>query len=207
MTRPNTTSLRETPSAVRMACRALRRGYTLIEVLIVVAVLGLAAALLIPSLAGRGDFDTQAAVRALIADISFAQSDALSNQEFRRVQFFEDGTGWCLLRVAEADLAEPFDAASAEYVRDPLATGANAGAYVVRLGNDARFGSVRIESASIDGSARFITFDEIGGTVGSSGLPGTGGAIVLRSPDAAYRLDLSPLTGKVRVTRLPNAGE
>lgn len=191
--------------AIAAIRRGARRGYTLIEVLIVVTVLGLAAALLIPSMSGRGDFDTQAAVRALIADISFAQSDALSNQGFRRLHFFDDGTGWCLVRVAEDALDEDFDPASADYVRDPLATGANGGAYVVRLGQDARFGSVRVESVAIDGAARCVTFDELGGTVGASGLPGTGGSIVLRSPDAAYRLDLSPLTGKVRVTRLPNA--
>ena len=197
------TALRLLPLA-RALRRRVHRASTLIELLIVIAVLGLAAAVLIPSMSGRGDFDTQAAVRALIADISFAQSDALANQGFRRIYFYADGTGWCLMRVAEADLSEDFDAVTADYLTDPLMSGANDGVYAVRLGNDDRFGSVRIESVALDGDTRQLTFDELGGSVGAAGIPGTGGAIVLRSPDAAYRLDLSPLTAKIRVTRLPN---
>jgi len=84
--------------------RALRKGYTLIEVLIVVTILGLAGALLVPYLSSKGDFDTQSAVRTLIADISFAQSDALANQGFRSVYFYPDGTGWCLVRASEDSL-------------------------------------------------------------------------------------------------------
>ncbi len=197
------TALRNTPLARALQARA-RRAYTLIELLIVVAVLGLAAAVLIPSMSGRGDFDTQAAVRALIADISFAQSDALAHQGFRRIYFYDDGSGWCLTRVAEADLGDDFDAVTADYLTDPLMGSSTGGTYAVRLGADDRFGSVRIESVELDGNTRQLTFDELGGSVGAAGIPGTGGAIVLRSPDAAYRLDLSPLTAKIRVTRLPN---
>ncbi len=179
-----------------------RRAYTLIELLIVVAILGLAAALLIPSMSGRGDFDTQAAVRTLIADINFAQSDALANQGFRRLHFFDDGTGWCLLRVDEAALSTPFDPSTAEYLHDPLAGARKGGNYVLSLPEDDRFATVRVEGVAIDGGGRDITFDELGGTVATGGLPGTGGTLILRSPDAAYRLQLSPITGKVRVTRL-----
>jgi prepilin-type N-terminal cleavage/methylation domain-containing protein len=183
----------------------LRRAYTLVEVLIVVAVLGLAAAVLVPSMSGRGDFDTQAAVRALIADITFAQSDALANQELRRVHFYEDGSGWCLIRVDESELGEPFDPSTADYLHDPLQGSASDGAYAVRLTDGGRYASVRVMGVSIDGGGRNITFDELGGTVAPGGLPGTGGTLILRSPDAAYRLEISALTGKVRVMRLADA--
>jgi prepilin-type N-terminal cleavage/methylation domain-containing protein len=186
--------------------RVIRRGYTLIEVLIVVTILGLAGALLVPYLSSKGDFDTQAAVRALIADITFAQSDALANQGFRRVHFFDDGTGWCLVRVAEEDLAEPFDPAVADYVYDPLASNAERGSYIVNLQERQRFSSVRVQTVDLDGGTRALTFDELGGTVGAGGLPGTGGRIVLTSPQATYQVDVSPVTGKVRVTRLAGAG-
>ena len=94
----------------------IRRGYTLIEVLIVVTILGLAASLLVPYLSSKGDFDTQSAVRTLIADISFAQSDALANQGFRSVYFYPDGTGWCLVRAGEDTLGDEFDPASPRIV-------------------------------------------------------------------------------------------
>lgn len=182
--------------------RSIRRGYTLIEVLIVVTILGLAGALLVPYLGSKGDFDTQSAVRTLIADISFAQSDALANQGFRRVQFFEDGTGWCLVRVDEDNLGATFDPATADYVYDPLASSSERGAYVVDLRDRQAFSSVRVYSVSIDGGRRALTFDELGGTVAPGGVPGSGGKVILTSPEASYELDISAVTGKVRVTRL-----
>jgi prepilin-type N-terminal cleavage/methylation domain-containing protein len=181
---------------------AARRAYTLIEVLIVVAILGLAAAVLIPSMSGRGDFDTQAAVRALISDISFAQSDALANQSFRRIHFYEGGTGWCLVKLAEDELAQEFDPETADFVVDPLKGAARGGTYAIDFVQDDRYASVRVEGVSIDGGKRDITFDELGGTLTSAGPPGRGGTLILRSPDAAYRLEIAPVTGKVRVTRL-----
>ena len=68
------------------------RSYTLIELIMVMAVLALAAALLVPNIVGSDTMRAQAAVRLLIADLRFAQSDALANQEFRRVVFYRDGS-------------------------------------------------------------------------------------------------------------------
>lgn len=185
--------------------RTARRGYTLVEVLVVVVILGLAGAILVPVLGGRGDFDTQAAVRQLVADITFAQSDALANQEYRRIHFFADGSGWCLVRLDEDALRDEFDPAVADYVDDPLAGGGKGGGAIVRLDASDRYASVRVERVSLDGDGRDLTFDALGGTVAGDGDPGLGGTIVLRSNEAAYQLALSPLTGKVRVTRLPDA--
>lgn len=182
----------------------IRRGYTLIEVLIVVTILGLAASLLVPYLSSKGDFDTQSAVRTLIADISFAQSDALANQGFRSVYFYPDGTGWCLVRTREDSLGDEFDPATADYVYDPLASNSEAGAYVVNLRDRQQFSSVRVHSVNLDSGKRVLTFDELGGTVAAGGIPGTGGSVILTSPQASYKLEIAPVTGKVRVTRLPN---
>ena len=77
-----------------------KRGYTLIELMVVIAVMGLAGAMIIPHMVGRGHLAVQAAVQQLIADLSFAQSDALARQEMRRVYFYPDGRGYALIRVA-----------------------------------------------------------------------------------------------------------
>lgn len=180
----------------------IRRGYTLIEVLIVVTILGLAGSLLVPYLSSKGDFDTQSAVRTLIADISFAQSDALANQGFRSIYFYPDGTGWCLVRATEDAVGSEFDPATADYVYDPLASNAERGAYIVNLRDRQAFSSVRVTSVDLDGGKRVMTFDELGGTIASGGIPGTGGKVILTSPQASYQLDIAPVTGKVRVTRL-----
>ncbi|MFN9974149.1 MAG: Tfp pilus assembly protein FimT/FimU, partial [Phycisphaerae bacterium] len=55
-----------------------RRGYTLVEVLIVVTVLGIAGAVAAPAFSQTGVLRVQAALRSIVADISEAQSDALA---------------------------------------------------------------------------------------------------------------------------------
>lgn len=181
------------------------RGYTLIELLIVVAVLGLAGAMLVPVLGERGDFDTQGAVRRLAADMMFAQSDALANQEHRRLVFLPDPDaegqylGWCIVKLRESELAAEFDADTASYVNDPLAPAGADGRFIVNLKTDGRFGETFVASVDLDGGAVFVTYDELGGTVTSTGQPGTGGEIVLRGGSSVYRLTIDGVTGKVSI--------
>lgn len=186
-----------------------RGGYTLIELLIVIAVLGLAGALLVPHLVDQNSLTVQAAVRQLIADLSFAQSDALAHQEYRRVHFYGDGRGYCLLRVDEGNYAEEFNEATADYVYDPLATASEAGRYVIDFTADDRFEGVTITSVNIDGAGEGIggdgadtVYDPLGGTIRSGGLPGTGGTIVLTANDDDYEVTLSPFTGKLTVRKM-----
>ncbi len=175
-----------------------RCGYTLIELLIVVGLLGLAASVLIPYMVGRSGLETQSAVRHVIADISFAQADAISHQEYRRVYFFEDGRGYCIIRVGSNFDAE-FDPDTADYVYDPLG---QLGKYIVDFAADKRYEHVSIQSANFDNNQRYLTFDQTGGTVMTGGTPGTGGSIIVHSDEVSYRIDVEPFTGQMRVTRL-----
>lgn len=171
-----------------------RPGYTLIELLIVVGVLGLAAALLVPSIGQPDTLTIQGAVRRLIGDISFAQSDALAQQENRRIQFYSDGTGYILLRP-------PYDP-NTDFVYDPLARQDNGGAYIVDFEQDERFAGLSISSVNLDGGADYLTFDELGGTVSGGGGPGTGGTITIESANATYQITVAPFTGKLTVQKL-----
>jgi general secretion pathway protein H len=182
---------------------ARRGGYTLIELLIVIAVLGLAGALLVPHLVNQPSMRVQAAVRHLIADLSFAQSDALAHQEYRRVHFYDDGRGLCILRVNDGNFAAPFDPATAEYINDPLAPAGEMGRYIVDFTLDDRFFGVSITSVNIDGGRRDVVYDPLGGTIRPGLLPGTGGTIVVSAEDQVYQITVAPFTGKMTVEKLP----
>jgi prepilin-type N-terminal cleavage/methylation domain-containing protein len=177
-----------------------RRGYTLIELLLVVAILAIAALLLVPSLVRRDTYAVEAALRRLVADITFAQSDALAGQGYRRVFFDPEGRGWSVARVRESALGLPFDQETADYVRDPLASG-DGQPMVVELDRDPRFAGVRVESIQLDGSRNWITFDPLGGTIAEAGVPGTGGSLVVRSDNLTYRVEIGAFTGKVSIAR------
>jgi type II secretory pathway pseudopilin PulG len=181
------------------------RSYTLIELILVMAVLALAAAMLVPQLVGRDALTVQAAIRLLIADLSFAQTDALANQEFRRVVFYDNGAGYCLIRVPSAAWVTPADLSdpSVDYVYDPLG---NMGQYIVDFFEDDRFEGVEITAADIDGTTLppgrpEITYDQLGGTVNGA-APGTGGNVVVSFGDESYRIDIAAFTGKLTVTKL-----
>jgi type II secretory pathway pseudopilin PulG len=184
---------------------ASARSYTLIELIMVMGVLALAAAMLVPHLVGRDSLTVQAAVRLVIADLSFAQTDALANQGFRRVVFFPDGSGYCLIRVPNPNWATPedLDDPTVDYVYDPLG---NMGRYVVDFVEDERFEGVSISAVEIEGVSLpdrpEITYDQLGGTVRPGGGAGTGGSITLTYDDESYRIDISPFTGKLTVTEL-----
>jgi len=175
------------------------RGYTLIELLMIVALLGLAGSLLIPYMVGRTSLETQSVVRMIVADLHFAQHDALAHQEYRRVHFFEDGSGYALIRVASLD--ESFDPDTADYLYHPASPGATLDRYLVDLSSDDRFSDVAITTADFDSGNRFITYDEMGGTVAPNGEPGGFGTITVTSPEATYHIYVSPFTGKLTVDR------
>ena len=173
---------------------------------VVIAVLGIAGMMLIPNLVDRNTFAIQAASRTIVSDIVFAQSDALANQEYRRVQFIgsEVGstgyTGFCVIRVTPATFFNPFDPDAADYVYDPMASASEDGRYIVDFGADGRFGDVKISSVNLDSGMDFITFDEFGGSISSSsGAPGTGGSVDLISKGHRYRVHVAPFTGKTTV--------
>ena len=184
------------------------RSYTLIELIMVMAVLALAAALLVPNFIGSDSMKLQAAVRLFIADLSFAQSDALANQEFRRVVFYDDGSGYCIIVVGEAEpTPADLDDPGVNYVYDPLGT---MGRYIVDYTVDDRFEGVSISAADIDNILVIedrpeITYDMMGGTVlsNSLSLPGNGGSVTLSYKDSSYQIDIAPFTGKLTVTELP----
>ncbi|MEE8153897.1 MAG: type II secretion system protein [Phycisphaerales bacterium] len=183
--------------------RPVTCAYTLIELLIVIAVLGIAGALLIPHLAYKDSLASQAAVRLVISDLSFAQSDALANQEFRRVYFYPDGSGYCILRVTEADFDDPFDPNTANYIDDPLGVVGDSGGYIVDFTTRNRFDNVSINSVNFDGGNLYVTYDALGGTVITGNAPGTGGQLRVQAADDIYQIDITPFVGKLTVTKIP----
>ena len=179
-----------------------RKGYTLIELMMVVALLGIAAGILGPQLTNLGRLETSSAARRLVADITFAQSEALAAQSFRRIHFFEDGRGYCLLNVTESDFDLPFDSSTADYVADPGSIMQGLGHYIVDYKVDDRFRTVTVSDLALDDGGRSLTFDSLGGTVESPGTPAGEGRIVLTGEDATYEITVAPVTGKVSVLRI-----
>ena len=171
-----------------------RSGYTLIEVLVVVVILGIAGAMVAPSMSQAGVLRIQAAVRTIVADITFAQMDALGYQEQRAIVFDTENNEYTLVQVNGSTIDVDNDALYD--TRGPQQR------YRVSL-NAEVFGGTVIEAVEFDGD-NVLIFDEMGGPVstpGSSTLS-QGGSITIAGQLSRFRVDVAAFTGRVTVTRL-----
>ncbi|MBL8763861.1 MAG: prepilin-type N-terminal cleavage/methylation domain-containing protein [Phycisphaerae bacterium] len=178
--------------------RAIRHGYTLIEVLVVVVVLGIAGALVIPSMGSTGILRVQAAVRSVVSDIVFCQADAVAFQE-RRAIVFDSATTYRLVQV-------PGSVIDIEHntLYDPSRP---SGLYVVDV-SDPRYGDARINSALFD-SHNYLVFDEQGAPLGDLGTntAGSGGTVTITGSEQTFDVTVDAFTGRVSVQRRTEQGQ
>jgi prepilin-type N-terminal cleavage/methylation domain-containing protein len=62
-------------------------AFTMIEVLVVVLILGIASAIIVPQIASQNDLDVPAAARSVMADLLYAQNRAVATQSTQYVSF------------------------------------------------------------------------------------------------------------------------
>jgi len=179
--------------AIHSRFDSVRRAFTLIEILIVVTLMGIAASILIPNMSNAVSFETEAAVRQIVADFSFAQSDAMAHQTARGVLFAASGTGYRILSA-------PFDPDN-DVLYDPISDGGS-DKYIVDFAADARFRTVSIEAVDFDSGNNFITYDSIGGPINDANTASIGGSLIVNGSDGSFRIRVSGFTGRVSVEKL-----
>lgn len=153
-------------------------GFTLVEVLVVVVIVGIAGAVIVPQMLRAGTMNVQAAARMVTADLLYAQNDAIAQQAARRVIFDVPGNRY---RVAD----------SGGTALSVTWKGAGAANYVTSFATDGRFAGVSLLAASF-GSDSFIEYDDLGS-------PSSGGSIDLVASGLRYRVTVTPMTGRVSV--------
>ena len=164
------------------------KAYTLIEVLIVVTIMGLAAAIIVPNMMQGGTLGVQAGARMIIADLLFAQNEAMAQQSTRRIVFDTDNNSY---RV------EKYDSGATAWVLEfnPSAgMGNDQENYEVSFEDDGRFKGIEIVTADFNGGS-IIEFDDLGN-------PSSGGTVLLRFEDHEYEITVAPFTGRVTVERV-----
>ena len=170
-----------------------RSAFTLIELLMTVVIMGIAAAIIIPSMGETGVLKVQAAVRTVVADITFAQSDAAAFQERRALVFDVAHSSYSMIQVPGNQID-----VSSNMLYDPTKPD---GKWIVDFTHN-QFGDARITSASFDGNA-YLIFDGLGGPVAdaSGATVGTGGVIKVSGSNQVFDINVEAFTGRVTVTR------
>jgi len=182
-----------------------RRAMTLIEVSVMIVVIGILAALFIPSMKQTGIMRVRAAARTLVADIAFTQADAMAYQSRRAIWFgkvplfdaetgvwtFVDGNGYTIVEVNGPTLDLATDAMfDPEQIDRPFG----------RNFDDAVYGGARITGIVSD-TDDLLIFDELGGPVAEldGPNPGTGARVTIQGAGEEMVIDIQPFSGRVRV--------
>lgn len=156
-------------------------GYTLVEVMVVVVVMGIAGAIVVPSMMDQGQMGVQAAVRIVIADVLYAQNEAITQGSAREVRF------------SPATEAYELTTADGTRIQSTLAGGGGQN-YRVDFTQDTRFRGVQIESADFGGDPT-LSYDDLG-------TPASGGTIVLTYNNIRFQISVAAFTGRVTVQEL-----
>ncbi len=161
------------------------RAYTLVELIIVIVLLGIAAAMVAPSIGSTDVLRVQSAVRSVVADITFAQSDALARQQARAIMFDVANNKYSIVEVHGSTLHPETDTILTRSLRKVD-----------------RNGDSRLTSATFDGTS-ILVFDELGGTLQAAGstAPGSGGTITIEGSGGIFTLAVEAYTGRITVTR------
>lgn len=175
--------------------RPTRRGFTLIEILVVVVILGIAGAIIVPQLSTRDDLRLRAAARVVMADLIYAQNLAITQQSTHLVRFSTAAQNYSVIR-----------ASSMSIVNHPV----NKTPFTVQL-NTGGMAGITVYSASFVGqstnASATLGFDELGTpqmyTGGGATETMTSGSIVLQSGQFKFKIELEPYTGQIKGDFVP----
>ncbi len=162
-----------------------RRGFTFVELVVVITILGILAWIAFPNFSGYSDIKLDAAARRVAADLRYAQNRAMGKRMIHGLLFEPSAARYT---VFAPDAATP--------VLDP---GDRNRPLVIDFDTKAEYQGVAISSATF-GSTSGVTFDYFGVPRDTSGtdLAATG-RVVLTYQGQADTIEVAPGTGKVSV--------
>ena len=159
-------------------CRSRRvfTAFTLIEIMVVVIILAIAAALAIPMLSSAGSMQMDSAANIIAADLEYAKSMAITMGQNFTVDFDEAAESY---RIEDQD---------GSVIKHPVKKGFD---YIVNFRDDSRLS--RVDIVDVDfASVSEVTFDYLGS-------PDNGGFIRLGADGAGVKVNVEPVTGFISI--------
>lgn len=171
---------------------APRCGFTLIEILVVVVILGIAAAVIVPHIGSRSDLKATSAARLVMADLIYVQNRSISQQKWHYVQFDAATESYKVLDVIGA---------TPNVITHPV----EQSPFVVAIGasGPAPLRDVMIDAVSFDGQP-VLAFDEMGtpyahNTATNVTTAMSAGTVSLKCKNMLLNIIVEPFTGELRL--------
>ncbi len=177
--------------------KSFHRGFTLIEILVVVIIIGITGAIIVPHIGTRDDLKAGAAARVMMADLIYAQNMAITGQQNYYLVFDVANKRYTITNASNTTINHPINKTS----------------YVVQFGSGGTngFTDMVLESAAFVSAASGATnttlgFDELGAPLSRSGTntPDSmaSGSITIKCGTYRLRIDIEAYTGQITVTTL-----
>jgi len=163
-----------------------KSGFTLIELIVVAVILGIAALIAVPMFSGAADMQVRAAANRIAADLDYAKGLAVTHQKNYSVVF---NTGNESYQIKDQ---------TGTVIEDPVRPGSQ---YVVNLKADSNFSRVNIATAVFNSPMyQTITFDYLGSPYDTTGAALNTGRITLQADSFTIYVDVEPMTGYVTIS-------
>jgi prepilin-type N-terminal cleavage/methylation domain-containing protein len=166
-------------------------GFTIVELIIVMVIIGIAAMIAIPTLSSAADVQARAAGNRLAADLDYAKGLAITHQKTYAVVFYPNTESYDIRQVDTDTI-----------VKNPVVPNRD---YVINFTTDRNLNRVKIDSANFDAVAsNAVTFDYLGSPYSGIGTatPLTSGRITLKADNFTLYVDIEPVTGYVTLSGL-----
>jgi len=159
------------------------KAFTLIEILIVVALLAIAGLMVVPMMSSAASMQIYSAANMIAADLEYAKSMAIS-----RGQNFS---------VAFDKTAETYQIKdqTGSVIPHPVKKGFN---YVIDFRNDRRLNRVDIFDADFDATNE-VKFDYLGSPYNGNGTALNSGVISLQAAGITKTIRVEPVTGYISI--------
>lgn len=159
------------------------RAFTLIEIMIVVVIIAIAAMTAIPIMTSATSFQLRSAANMIAADLEYAKTIAISRGQIFSVVFDQATESY---RIEDQDGA---------VIAHPVKKGFD---YVVDFKNDSRLSKVDIEDVDCD-TTSVVKFDYLGSPKNGNNDPLNSGVISLRAGQMTTTINIEPVTGFISI--------
>jgi len=159
-------------------------GFTMIEILIVIVIIAIAAMMAIPMASSADSLQISSAANTIAADLEYAKSMAIKTGQIFSVVFDENTESY---RIENQD---------GDVIKHPVKKGFD---YVVDIRADGRLDKVDIVGVNFDLGGE-VKFDYLGSPYNSSGTDLNSGVVTLRAGEATATVSVEPITGFILIS-------